>query len=68
MVQNVQEDIPRFDVLVSGTPFYEGKCSSWQLGEGIFMQKLSDQSRFVFLFKADGTYKAYELGERVLSF
>ncbi|MGG5253442.1 hypothetical protein ACQYAD_08090 [Neobacillus sp. SM06] len=67
MVQNVQEKTERFEVLVSGTPFYEGKCSSWQLGEGIFMQKLSDHSRFVFLFEADGTYKAYELGERGLT-
>lgn len=67
MLQKIHENTTRFTNLISESPFYEGMCSSWKSGKGVFIHELSDQSQFLYLFEKDGRYKSYELTEEVHS-
>lgn len=61
MLQKIHENTAGFSSLITKAPFYEGKCSNWQYGEGIFIQKISDQVEFLYMFESDGAYKSYEI-------
>lgn len=61
MLQKIDGTTERFSKLISKVPFYEGKCSNWEFGQGIFIQNLGDQIQFLYVFKSDGVYKSYEL-------
>lgn len=66
VVQKVFQHTNRFKSLISENPFYEGKCSSWMHGEGVFIQETTNL-KFLYLFEKDGTYKSYDLSLEPLS-